>query len=368
MSDKDKAQQTEEATPRKKEKLREEGQVAKSADVGSAAMVLAVSATLALIGQGAAQSVFSFAHRAFTFRDAASPKLGVLALMHPLLSAVLPVLLAATVIGAVAGLVQTRGLFKLSLLSIKPDRLNPFPQLKKIVPGKESGIELFKQLLKMAAIAAVVASVVHGSFSLFVGLASSEPVTGARAVVGIVGKTATYGALAFAAVAAFDYWLARRKFLEDAKMSKQDVKDERKQEEGDPLVRMQRRRRARELAMSRSLGDVRNATVLVANPTHVSIALRYEPEQDAAPMMLAKGLDDHAMQMRKTARQHGVPIVENKPLARSLYRDGKVGAPIPVEFYGASAQVIAHVLGLRQRGAASTPRASATNEHPSGRS
>lgn len=349
MSEKDKSQQTEEATPRKKEKLREEGQVAKSQDVGSAAVVLGVSLVLFAGGGVFVQGVYAFAHRAFTFGDRLSPELALRGLLPPLLSALVPVLVVATLAASVAGVAQTRGLFKLSLLAIKPERLNPMPNLKKIVPGKESALELLKQVLKMGAIAFVVLNAIDVSFPIFVGLASSAPVAGSRAVARVVARVAGYGILAFALVAAFDYWLARRKFLEDAKMSKQDVKDEHKQEEGDPRIKAQRRRRARELAMARSVGDISQATVLVANPTHVSVALRYEPGEDAAPIMLAKAIDGPAMEMRKKARKHGVPIVENKPLARALYRDGKLGKPIPVELYAAAAQVIAHVLGLRRR-------------------
>ncbi|NOY92597.1 MAG: EscU/YscU/HrcU family type III secretion system export apparatus switch protein [Deltaproteobacteria bacterium] len=349
MSEQDKAQQTEEATPRKKEKMRDEGQIAKSQDVGSAAVIMAVSVTVALSGHAVMQGVFAFATRTLTFQDRQGPALALRAFLPPLLTSLAPVLIVASVAGAIAGVAQTGGLFKLSLLAIKPDRFNPIPQLKKIIPGKESGLELLKQVMKMGAIAAVIYNVVDDSFPVFVGLASSSPIAGAGAVAGVMVHVATYGVICFASIAAFDYWLARRKFLEDAKMSKQDVKDEHKQEEGDPRLKAQRRRKARELAMARSVGDISQATVLIANPTHISIALRYEPGEDAAPMMIAKAVDGAAMEMRKKARKHGVPIVENRPLARALYRDGKLGAPIPLELYAAAAQVIAHVLGLRRR-------------------
>src|SRR5262249_10387688 len=130
-----------------------------------------------------------------------------------------------------------------------------------------------------------------------------------------------------------------------------EVKDERKQEEGSPEVRGRIRRRMRELLKTRATADVSKATVVVTNPTHFAVALRYLPEKDAAPIILCKGKDEIALSMRAEARKHQIPMVENRPLARALFADGKVGRPIPVDLYRAVAEVIAFVFQLnRQRG------------------
>ncbi len=346
MAEQDKAQQTEEATPRKKEKLREEGKFARSADVGSAAVIAVVAMTLAATGDTTAKSIVAFAKRILQFRDQGQPLLALAAILPALTHALLPIFLASMVAAGAAGVAQTRGLFKLSLLAPDLKRLNPGPQLKKILPSPESGAEVLKQLLKLLAVAGVIYSLVHQSMPAFIGLASSEPLAGASTVAAVVARVAVYGAMAFAAVAAFDYWLALRKFREENKMSRRDVRDEHKREEGDPLIKRKRRQQQREFANRRAVSDVRQATVLVCNPTHISVALRYDPARDPAPVTLAKGVEGVALQMRARARSHRVPVVEHRPFARALYRDAEIGKTIPAPLYAAAAEVVAHVMRI----------------------
>lgn len=347
MAETEKDQRTEEATPHRKEKLREEGKVAKSPDVGSALVLAGAAGTLAAFGGTAAQDVLEMAERCFRLRDAHEPISALSATLPVLESAALPVVAASFVLAATAGVVQTKGLFSLSLLAFKPERLDPIPQLAQILPTKKTLVELAKQLLKIAAIGWVVYRVVADSISELVVLPASHAVVGASTVASLAAKVALHGGAALAVVAAFDWWLAHRKFEEDAKMSKQDVKDEHKEQEGRPEVKMRMRQRMRELVGTRAVGDVKDATVLVVNPTHFAVAMRYDMEKDPAPVVLAKGVDDVALEMRKEARKHGVPIIENRPLARALHRDAKVGKTIPAELYQAAAQVIAHVMQLR---------------------
>jgi flagellar biosynthetic protein FlhB len=132
-------------------------------------------------------------------------------------------------------------------------------------------------------------------------------------------------------------------------MSKQEVRDEHKEQEGRPEIKGRMRRKMQDMTKQRATADVSKATVLVTNPTHYAIALRYEPEHDAAPVVLAKGLDELALQMRSIARKAGVPVIEQRPLARALYADAKVGRPVPVELYRAVAEVIAYVMQIKAR-------------------
>ncbi|MEM9188696.1 MAG: EscU/YscU/HrcU family type III secretion system export apparatus switch protein [Myxococcota bacterium] len=349
MAETDKEQQTEEATPRKKAKLREEGNVAKSGDVGAAAVLFGVAATLAATGTSAAEDVLRLSSRFFRMQDAGRPLEALGATIPVLTSVVLPVLVVSAVLGTATTMVQTRGLFSLSLLALKPERLNPIPQLKNIFPTKRSLAELGKQLLKIILLGSVVYKVIVDRSAEFAMLAAASPRMGAATVGAIAVDVAVYGGAAFALIAALDYWLARRRFLEEAKMSKQDVRDEHKEQEGRPEVKMRRRQRMRELAHGRAAGDVKDATVLVCNPTHIAVALRYEPDEGGAPTVLAKGVDNVALRMRHEARGAGVPIIENRPLARSLNATAKIGDAIPVELYKAVAEVIAHVLRIRGR-------------------
>jgi len=340
-------ERTEEATPRRKEKLRSEGKVPKSPDVDAVLVVASVLATLAAMSQGNAVRVSTFAERALSLKDVGRPFEAVLLLRSTLIGVLGPVVLVAALTAVLSGAVQTRGLFSPKLIAFKPERLNPGPQLKRILPGKDSIGELAKQLLKIGALGVVVVLVIREAMPRFYVLAATEPEAGAAAVGATAVRLVLHALAAFAAVAALDWWIAFRRHREESKMSKQDVKDEHKQEEGDPQIKAKRRARAKELLAQQTLAEVENATVLVANPTHYSVALRYEPDRDAAPVVLAKGLDELALRMRKAARRHGVPVVENRPLARALHAEGKVGRAIPLTLYEATAAVVAHVLRLR---------------------
>ncbi len=340
----DRSQKTEEATPRRKEKLAKEGKIAKSADIGAAAVLASSTAAFALLGGGALRDIAGFSRRLLTLQETPLAALG--ALLRVLVGVVFPVVGVAMVAAAAAGVAQTRGRVNFELLAIKWDRLDPLPRLKTLLPSKDSALEILKQLVKVVAIGTVVWRVLDEALPAIVDLPASAPLVAARTVASAATRVALYGGLAFVLVAAFDFWLAHRKFSEDSKMSKQELKEEHRESEGDPHLKARRRRRARELAERRAVQDVSKATVLVCNPTHVTVALRYVPGEDAAPMTVAKAVDEVALKMRAQARRLGIPIVENRPFARALYRDAEPGQPIPVEHYGAAAEVIAHVLRL----------------------
>lgn len=312
-------------------------------------MLFGVAGTFAVTGTSASESLVKFSHRLFRLQDTRQPLEAIDAILPVLTTVVLPVLIVTWVLGVASSMVQTRGLFSMTLLAIKPERLNPIPNLKNIFPTKQSMTELGKQLLKISLLGGVVYKVIADHSPEFGMLAAASPEMGAATVGAIAVDVGVYGGATFAVIAAIDYLMARRRFAEEAKMSKQDIKDEHKDQEGRPEVKARRRQRMRELAKVRAVGDVKDATVLVCNPTHIAVALKYEPDEDAAPSVLAKGIDAVALRMRHEARRVGVPIIENRPLARSLNATAKIGQTIPVELYRAVAEVIAHVLRLRGR-------------------
>ncbi|HKP62492.1 MAG TPA: EscU/YscU/HrcU family type III secretion system export apparatus switch protein [Polyangiales bacterium] len=344
----DEEQRTEEATPRKRQKMHEEGQIPRSQDVGAAAVVIATCAALGYSFESLARALIAFTTRTFRLEDATRPLHAVHAQLDVLAPAFVP-LLVASVAAAIAGIAQSR-VFSFELLAPKPERFNPLPQLKQMLPGKDSMIEIGKQVLKLLAIGFIAYRVVRSALPQFSTLSAAAPLAAAEAVGKVAAKLTLHIAIAFVAAAALDYWLARRKFLHDAMMSRQEVRDEHKQEEGRPEVRQRMRARMREMSRNRGVADVAKATVLVVNPTHYAVALRYAPDKDFAPMIIAKGVDEMALAMRARARKERVPIVEQRTLARSLHA-AKVGRPIPVELYRAVAEVIAYVMQLRARDA-----------------
>ena len=259
----------------------------------------------------------------------------------------MPAITAASLAAVVAGLVQTRGLFSIELAFPKLERFDPLGRLKNLLPGKDMAIEMGKSLLKIATIAIVVKKLVEASLSSLLMLGAADSRVAALQVGRIAAELVMWGGGTFALVAAIDYFVALRKFESDTKMSKQELKEEFKQEEQDPGVKRKMRMRARELMNQRSAGGLETATVLVTNPTHFAVALRYDPERDAAPVIVGKAVDDAALAMRTKARKHQIPIVENRPLARSLHKHGKIGKSVPVDLYRAVAEVIAHVMRIR---------------------
>lgn len=346
-------QRTEQATPRKKQKLRDEGRVPQSADVGTTVVLICCALAMSYAMERFAFQIGAFSTRVFRLEHFDRPFMFLSATI-PILGGILTPVLAAAAFGAIAAtMTQTRGLFTLSSAAPKWERLDPTENIKRVLPGKDVAIEIGKQFLKLGLVGFVVYRVIKNAFPELSVLSAAAPIHSGIQVAALAGKVALHGGVAFAIVAAIDYLIAYRRFEEEAKMSKQEVRDEHREEEGDPQVKRKIRRQMREVGKRRAVTDVKNATVLVTNPTHYSVALRYVPEKgDPAPIVLAKGSDEVALQMRETARRHGIPIVENKPLARALHATGKIGRPIPLELYKAAAEVIAHVLRLKAGGLA----------------
>jgi flagellar biosynthesis protein FlhB len=347
MAEKD--QRTEQASAHKQEKLREEGQIIRSQDVTAAAVVAVASAAIGYSFQTLGRGLAAFARRVFRLVDVQQP----FEALHATLEALTPVIVplgAAAVAAMVVGLAQSRS-FSLGQLQFKLERLDPMHNLAQLMPSKQSALELAKQVLKLVAIGYIAYGVIASALPMFSTLSSQPPLAAAASVAGVAGKLAMRVSFAFMVAAAVDYWLARRRYLEDAMMSRDEVRDEHKEQEGRPEIRQRMRRRMNEMNKKRALADISKATVVVVNPTHYAVALRYEPDQDFAPVVLAKAVDEHALAMRTQARRDGVPVVEQKKLARALYADAKVGRTVPVELYRAVAELIAYVMQLKARDA-----------------
>jgi flagellar biosynthetic protein FlhB len=345
----DRDQRTEQATARKREKLVEEGQIIRSQDIASAAVVAASCLAIGFSFELMGRSVVALAQRIFRLVDARDPLTALPAELTALATLIVP-LGAAALAAIIAGLAQSRS-FSLEVMAPKFERLDPMTNLAQLMPNKQSAMELAKQIGKLVAIGYIAYRVIADALPLFATLSSQSPLAAGAAVAAVAGKLAFRVCLAFFIAAGADYWLARRRYLEDAMMSKDEVREEHKSQEGRPEVRQRMRRRMQAMAKTRAKTDVSTATVVVVNPTHYAVALRYLPEKDFAPLVIAKGLDDVALAMRASARRAGVPVVEQRPLARALFADGKVGRVIPVEQYRAVAEVIAYVMQLKARDA-----------------
>lgn len=209
-------------------------------------------------------------------------------------------------------------------------------------------VELLKALIKLAIVGAVAWVTVRSEWDEFFPLVGSEPwsvgLHMGRAILKLGGRTG----VVLLALAALDYLYQRWEYERGLRMTKEEVKEEFKQQEGDPKVKGRIRQRQREMARRRMIAAVAEADVIITNPQHVAVALHYEQGSMNAPVVVAKGADYLALRIRQEARRHGVPLVENRPLAQALYRGVDVGDQIPVNLYKAVAEVLAYV--YRQRG------------------
>ncbi|MFN8024305.1 MAG: flagellar biosynthesis protein FlhB [Acidimicrobiales bacterium] len=340
---------TEAPTERKKREARKKGTVSKSQDLGPwITLLVGTYAVPAMVGRTSEASVAAFAslHR---ISEQPDPQKAVDILgqaLYGALMAVLPFLAVCMVVGVVTHVAQT-GLV-LSLHPLKPNfkKINPIAGAKNLFSSK-SVWETGKQVAKGSLIAALcwphVNDIAHtlmdkGRVPLDDGLRAS-----ARALVGMTRSTC----YAILAVAVVDFGYQRRSKIMDLRMTKQEVRDEMRNSEGDPHIKGRIRQMQTALARSRMMNDIAGASVVVTNPTHVAVALRYEAGSGAAPRVVAAGVDKVAARIREKAREGGVPIVEAKPLARALWRACEVGDEIPAPLYEAVAKVLAFVRRLR---------------------
>lgn len=250
-----------------------------------------------------------------------------------------PIILPLLIAGVGSALMQNQPRLVITRIAPKFERISPAKGLKRLF-GKPTVREFWKSLFKFAA-AGVVATIVCLSQADFVLHhlvieAILIPVSLQKLAMQVIG----WLVLTMTILGAADVFWSRQDWWEKLKMTKQEVKDEHKQSEGDPMVKMRSRSIARDRARKRMISQVDEATLVIANPTHFAVALRYAPETDTVPKVLAKGQDLIALKIREVAEEAGIPVIEDKPLARSLYKSVEVDTDLPFEFYVPVARII----------------------------
>lgn len=348
---------TESPTPRRREKAREQGQVARSTDLGGAAALLAGTLGLAAGGAGimqrmsglVADGAHGLAAAPFTTGDAVTHLRGVVLTAF---FAILPVAIGAAAGALAVDLVQTRGTLAWSRLQPQWSHLDPIGGFKRLCDARAFG-RLLSSVLKLAALVVVV----WFAALRLVPLMEMLPVMVPSSIASAVGRASqgflVQTGLAFLVLGALDYgwqWWQQERGM---KMSRQEVIDEFRESEGDPRVKARMQSLARERARQRMMQDVPTADVVVVNPTHIAVALRYDPAEAGAPVIVAMGQRKIAERIRAIASAAGVPVVQNKPVARALFAGGAVGRVIPPALYAAVAEILAFV--YRQRVAAGRP-------------
>jgi flagellar biosynthetic protein FlhB len=345
-------ERTEQATPRRRQEAREKGQVAKSMEVNAAASLLAIYAGLKALGPQVVASWVNYA--TLQFREAGTTVLTPEAMQVLLraaggtyLACTMPMLAVILAAGVGVNMVQTGVILSSQPLAFDFSRLNPIQGI-----GRMFSLRALMEMVKAAVKAVCLGYIIYDFFKAragaILGLISQSPLQIGPSLVTLVMDLLLRAVVMLVVLAVADYAFQRWQFEKNLRMTKQEVKEEYKRTEGDPLIKMRLRQRARELARSRMMADVARATVVVTNPTHIAVALRYEPGVTPAPRVLAMGQRLMAERIKAMARTHHVPIVENKPLARTLFAQCDVGDYIPPALYQAVAEIIAFV--YRQSG------------------
>jgi len=343
-------ERTEPATPRRREEARERGQVARSADLSSALILLAAVVTLQFLGRPMIGGIFASTATvleglALVDGDPGSLVTQFGGALTTVLLGFLPFVGIVLAAALAANLVQVGFLFTAQPLAPDFDRINPVSGLGRLF-SMRGLLRLVAGLLKLSVVALVVFWTLWAERVQLVELSGRgfEQILGVAVDLMLTLSLRAAGALLVLAL--FEYGVQRWQYERDLRMSKQEVREELKRYEGDPRIRERRRAIQQQLALQRMLLGVPQATVVITNPTHLAIAVRYEKAMEA-PVVVAKGAEQLARRIRESALEHGVPLVERKDLARALYRAVDVGQSIPPGLYQAVAEIIAYVYRLK---------------------
>jgi flagellar biosynthetic protein FlhB len=345
---------TEAPTPRRRQEAREEGNVARSPDLSAAVLLLGALLLMRWFGAGvmvALRSVIAEMLSAHSLADLSGQALGpqVMHLVGQVGISVAPLLGGAVLIAIAVNIAQV-GL-NLSGQRLVPNlaALNPVRGLNKFLSGGQGMVHLLLNVLKVAMVSLVAYSAVSGRLGQIIAVQqlSFQQIFGLGCeIVFAIGLRV---AVLLLVLAILDYIYQRHRLEQSLRMTKQEVKDEMRRMEGDPLMKQRRRQIAVQRAMQKLKKDVPKADVVVTNPTHYAVALKYEEGKMRAPRLVAKGADLMAQRIRELAVEAGVPIVERPPLARAIYRMIDVGEEIPEQFYSAVAEILAYVYELNRR-------------------
>jgi len=347
-------EKTEAPTPRRLAKARREGHVAKSAEVNTALLLVVAFWLLRPMGTRLAHELAAFARfclsralkNAFSWTALSS---GGLTWGKHLGLVMLPFTASLAITGILANLLQTGFLFSGKALMPTLARLNPFTRLRSLTLSKQSLISLAKSVVKVAIVGQIAYSEIREVYPSLLSLPWGDLSQGLQVWQETALNLGTRIGSTFMALAIVDYMIQRRQWSQSIRMTREELREERRQAEGDPHVKARVRKRQQYLARTRMMASVPESDVIVTNPTHLAIAIKYEMNKMVAPVVTAKGARRMAERIKEVGRKHRVPIVQNRLLAQSLYKNVEIGQEIPVALYDAVASVLAFVFSLKAK-------------------
>ncbi|MDP2533214.1 flagellar biosynthesis protein FlhB [Photobacterium damselae subsp. piscicida] len=368
MADSDDQERTEDATPRRRQQAQEKGQVPRSRELASVAVLIAGAVGLMWFGGSLGQALATVMSRLFSLTREEVFDLGAMStvisevmwgIAAPL-TLVLVFLFVAAFIGA-AGLGGVR--FSSEAAMPKLSKMNPLSGFKRMF-GMQSWVELIKSILKVGLVSGVAYYLMYDSLDDFFQLAQESYPNNIYHALSTLLHFILLISCSLLVVVAIDVPFQIYQFNQQLKMTKQEIKDEYKETEGKPEVKGRIRMLQREMAQRRMMADVPQADVIITNPEHYSVALRYDPKLDSAPVVIAKGVDHTAFKIREIAKEHNIDIVPVPPLARAIYHTTELEQQIPDGLFIAVAQVLAYVFQLKQyrRGKGQKPKLSPDSE------
>lgn len=347
-------EKTEKATPKKKRDAREKGHVLKSNDVTSAIILIGMFCVLKLFGSYTIGKTTEMLYYYMTNFAVQKEMLSIETATPFFLKATLsifvvlaPILSFSVLLALVSNYLQVG--FMLINKTLKPNfgKLNPIAGMKKMV-SLQALAELIKASVKASVIIIIAYNEIKAHFSSYSDFINQNITRSAQQFVDLLENLLLKVGIAIIVIAAADYFYQWWQYNNNLKMSKQEVKDEFRQLEGDPKIKAKIRQKQTQLGMARMMNEVQKATVIITNPTHIAVALKYDQEQDSAPVVVAKGQDYMAQKIKEKGRENSIEIIEDKPLARALYASVEIGDAIPQEFFMAVAQILAEIYKIKR--------------------
>lgn len=347
-------EKTEKATPKKRQDARKKGQVLKSQDVTAGLLLLVMFFFLFFFASFMYKRLLNIMNQSFQ-RDifieilsAETVLVMYVEMLTEMAFILLPVMAVAVIAGIGGNYLQFGLLFTMETLKIDLKKMDPIKGIKKII-SMRSISNLIKSLLKVSFIGAVTTIVILIYLEDVLSLGFHTPAEILATVAYLSGIMGIAAAFMLIFIAIIDYLYEKYEYEKNLKMAKQDIKDEHKNAEGDPLIKSKIKQRQREMAMRRMMQEVPSADVVITNPTHYAIALRYDEDSMEAPRVVAKGTDFIAQKIKLIAKENNVTMVENRPLARSMYDQVEIGDQVPDEFFKAVAEILAYVYRIKRK-------------------
>jgi flagellar biosynthetic protein FlhB len=350
-------EKTEKATPKRRRKARQKGQVAQSKEISSVFILMTTLGVFYFAGSWIFFNIFGVFNGVFQniatlpLNNATDASALLTQMFSILFSILMPILIPIVIAAVIANVAQVGFKIHGEAMKLSLNKLNPISGMKKFLSLK-SLVELAKSIVKITIVGGIAYAVVESEMQLFPALMQKNVMDILLFIVTVAFKIFFYVCLAMIVLAVLDLVYQRWQHEKSLRMTKQEVKDERKQSEGDPKIKARIRGIQVEMAMQRMMESVPQADVVITNPTHLALAIQFDAKQMSAPRVLAKGAGFIAERIKEIAREYHVPIVEDKPLAQAMYKMVEIGDYIPVELYRAVAEILAYVYRLKGQYAA----------------